>query len=115
MSVKPTKSYWFVEMGFEESHSPGVSRAWRYQFADGSFVLVTDVGGYDLPPLRGPYSGMHLSAQLELLDIAPLVRSTRDLYRWLRHRQRKQRFERWRQAGVLPLSLQPAVAEFMTL
>lgn len=78
----PATSRWFLRLGFEVWHVPGISRAWRYDFADGSFVLVTDLGGYDLPEPGGPYSAMSLSAANELVDYQEWLRDTKDLFRW---------------------------------
>ncbi len=78
----PATSRWFLRLGFEVWHVPGISRAWRYDFADGSFVLVTDLGGYDLPEPGGPYSAMSLSAANELVDYQEWLRDTKDLFHW---------------------------------
>jgi len=109
--MTPAANCWFVELGFEVYHSPGVSRAWRRVLDDGSYLLVVDVGGYDLPPTGGPYSGMHLSARLELLDRAPLLPRTKDLFQWLRHLERKQRYQKRRRTGVLHERLQTILVE----
>jgi hypothetical protein len=93
MSVMPTTSRWFLDMGFSVAQTPGVSRAWQHDLIDGSYVLVTDVGGYDLPAPGGPFSGMHLSRRNELLEFVALLWRTSELFRWFRHVQRKVCFE----------------------
>jgi hypothetical protein len=90
----PATSRWFVEMGFAVFCVPGISRAWQYELEDGSYLLVTDIGGYDFPPPGGPYSCMHLSRRNELLEFAALLWRTGELFQWLRHVQRKALFER---------------------
>jgi hypothetical protein len=89
----PSTSRWFIDMGFSVAQTPGVSRAWQYDFVDGSYLLITDVGGYDLPEPGGPYCGMHLSRRSELLEFVALLWRTSDLFRWFRHVQRKVFFE----------------------
>lgn len=89
----PATSSWFTECGFQVFQVPGVSRAWRYEFLGGLYVLVTDVGGYDLPEIGGPYAAMSLSCRDELLEIQTWLRGTRELHRWLRHIQRRSQFE----------------------
>jgi len=84
----PSTSNWLHRLEFEVWQVPGVSRAWRREFADGSYVLVTDPGGYDLPETGGPYSAMALTATDELRELQPLFSTTQDIYRWLRHCQR---------------------------
>ncbi|HWL07828.1 MAG TPA: hypothetical protein VNQ76_05470 [Planctomicrobium sp.] len=78
----------FQRLGFTVEHTPGVSRAWRYDFTDRSYLLVTDVEGYDLPEPGGPYSATWLSARNELLEFIPELLQTKDLYRILRRGQR---------------------------
>ncbi len=41
--------------GFDVWHLGGISRAWRKLLPDGGYILVTDVGGYDLPEEDGPF------------------------------------------------------------
>ena len=92
--MTPRSETWFVRMGFEVWHVPGVSRAWRRELDDGSCVLATDVGRFDLPSEGGPYSGLHLSREQELLEFVPLLRRSKDLHRWLRHAERAVRSTR---------------------
>jgi hypothetical protein len=76
------------QLGFHVWCVGGVSRAWRRFQDDGSYLLVTDVGGYDLPEPNGPYQAMLLTAQDELVEIQPPFWQASRLVRWLR------RFER---------------------
>src|SRR5262245_30247945 len=81
-------SLMFLQLGYELFHTPGVSRAWRHEYPDRSYLLITDIGGYDLPEPGGPYSGMYLSAGGDLIEIIPFARHTRDLFRWVQHTER---------------------------
>ena len=76
------------QLGFHVWCVPGVSRAWRRFQDDGSYLLVTDVGSYDLPEPNGPYQAMLLTAQDELVEIQPLIWQASRLVHCLR------RFER---------------------
>ncbi len=76
---------WFPALGFSVLHMPGISRAWRFEFADGSYLLVTDLEGYDLPQAGGPYSAVWLSAQDELFEHTPMLSQTKDRYRYWQH------------------------------
>ncbi len=84
----PATSRLFLTLGFHVWHIPGVSRAWRREFADGSFLLVTDSGGYDLPEPQGPWSGMFLSGRDEFIELAPPARRMQQIVRWIRHTER---------------------------
>jgi hypothetical protein len=75
-------------LGFHVWHRGGVCRAWERLLSDGSYILVTDVGGYDLPDPAGPYSGWLLSAADSLLECRTLLQTPRQLCRWLRHADR---------------------------
>jgi len=72
---------WLRRLGFEIWHLPGISRAWRYDFADGSYLLVTDLGGYDLPEPGGPFSAIALTLDDELIDAQPYLLSAAQLFR----------------------------------
>lgn len=84
----PRISLMFLQLGYELFHVPGISRAWRREFADRSYVLVTDIGGYDLPEPGGPYAAMHLSSRYDLLDINPCLFTTRELFVWIQRLER---------------------------
>jgi len=84
----PASSRLFLTLGFEVWQVPGVSRAWRLELSDGSFVLVTDIGGYDLPEPGGPYSAIGMRRSYELIESVSLLRETKSLMRWLSHLQR---------------------------
>ena len=88
MPVTPASS-WFHDQGFSLIHTPGIARAWRLELADQSHLIVTDIGGYDLPELGGPYSVLLLSQRDELVEYVPLLERTKDLYRFLKRQQRR--------------------------
>jgi hypothetical protein len=76
------------QLGFHIWCIGGVSRAWRRFQRDGSYLLVTDVGGYDLPELHGPYQAMQLTANDELVEVRSPIRRASRLVRWLGRRER---------------------------
>lgn len=76
------------ELGFEVAHTPGIARAWRYEFPDGCSLLVTNAEGFDLPEPNGPFSVILLSHRDEMLEATPLLFRVRDLYRFVRKKQR---------------------------
>jgi len=84
----PATSRLFLDLGFQVWHIPGVSRAWKREYSDGSFLLITDAGGYDLPEPTGPWSGIYLSHRDEFLELAPLARRMKEIIRWIRHTER---------------------------
>lgn len=84
----PATSRLFVDLGFQVWHIPGVSRAWKREYADGSFLLITDPGGYDLPEPKGPWSGMYLSGRDEFIEDAPLAERMKEIVRWIHHTER---------------------------
>lgn len=75
---------WFQRWGFVVWHVSGISRAWRYEGADGRYLLVTDPGGYDLPLEEGPYSAVLLSCADELIEYQPELATSRELLQWFR-------------------------------
>ena len=76
------------QLGFHIWCVGGISRAWRRFQRDGSCLLVTDVGGYDLPETHGPYQATQLTARDELVEAQSLIRRASRLVRWLRRRER---------------------------
>ena len=82
------------QLGFHIWCVGGVSRAWRRFQRDGSYLLVTDVGGYDLPESTGPYLAMQLSATDELVEAGSLIQRAALLVRWLRRLERLTKQER---------------------
>ena len=89
----PVKRHLFPMLGFVVSHTPGIARAWRYEFPDGSSLLVTDLEGFDLPHPDGPYAVLYLSPRDELLEVVSELQRPKDVYRFVR---RKQRLVAWR-------------------
>lgn len=76
------------QLGFHIWCVGGISRAWRRFQCDGSYLLVTDIGGYDLPETNGPYQAMQLTANDELVEVRSLIWRASRLVRWLRGRER---------------------------
>jgi hypothetical protein len=76
------------QLGFHVCCVGGISRAWRRFQRDGSYLLVTDVGGYDLPEANGPYQAVQLTANDELVEVRLLIQRASRLVRWLRRRER---------------------------
>ena len=88
-------SHWLTSLGFVAAHQPGVSRAWRLDLDDG-YLLVTDVGGYDLPEVGAPASAYAFSLQDDLLEFEELLVDSRALHDWVRSARRR---SRWRIQG----------------
>lgn len=99
----PRTSRLFPKLGFEVWQVPGVSRAWRCELPDGSFLLVTDVGGYDLPDPGGPYSAIGLTRANDLIELESILPATKDLCRWLGHMKRLAAFRAASSAGAMSL------------
>jgi hypothetical protein len=78
----------FLRLGFDVSHVPGISRAWQCELTAGAYVLVTDIGGYDLPQHGGPYSAILISAADEIVELESWLPNLKGLLEWLRHAQR---------------------------
>ena len=74
---------WLHALGFSVVLAPGISRAWRAELRDGRYILITDIGGFDLPDPKDPFSAACLSMQDELLEFAPLLSSTTDLLKFM--------------------------------
>src|SRR5262245_10544701 len=81
------------QLGFHVWSVGGVSRAWRRFQKDGSYILVTDIGGYDLPDQTGPYQAMILSAADELMDLRPMISRPAKLVSWLQRLTRLEQHE----------------------
>ncbi len=79
----------FGRLGFQVWHCPGVSRAWRRILPAGDSVLITDVGGFDLPERGGPYAALLLSPRDELVEFEPFFERLGDLVHWIRHTERR--------------------------
>lgn len=88
--MMPETDRWFIPNGFQVWHVPGISRAWRFEFMDGSFLLVTNLEGFDLPEPGGPYSATMLSMQNDLIEFHAWLRTTQDIFSWFRHATRLQ-------------------------
>jgi hypothetical protein len=85
----PATSPVFTRLGFDVCSVAGVSRAWRYEFDDGCSLLVTDIGGFDLPEPHGPFAALCMSRGDEQVDFQPLLCDTKALYRWFRRQVRR--------------------------
>jgi hypothetical protein len=79
----------FLKLGFDVWHVPGVSRAWRYNFTDGGYVLVTDPGGYDLPEFGGPCVALLLTEADDVIEGPAWCSGTRQLIYWFRRACRR--------------------------
>ena len=84
----PATSRLFVDLGFQVWHIPGVSRSWKREYADGSFLMITDAGGYDLPEPKGPWTGMYFSRRDEFIESAPFADRMKEIVGWIRHTER---------------------------
>lgn len=80
-------------LGFVVLHTPGLARAWSYEFSDGSSILVTDVAGYDLPESGGPYSVIWLSRREEIRKYVPAIFQAKYVYRFVLRLQRQFQFQ----------------------
>ncbi|SMP45888.1 hypothetical protein SAMN06265222_10218 [Neorhodopirellula lusitana] len=76
----------WIERGFQVHHKPGVSRAWVRAESDGRQLILTDLGGFDLPSRDGPFQACVLSADNVLLDGPVQIPTRLALARWLRDR-----------------------------
>jgi len=76
----------WIERGFNVDHRPGVSRAWVRVEKDGRQLILTDLGGFDLPSRDGPFQACVVNGDDEMVD-DPIQLPTRlALARWLRER-----------------------------
>lgn len=76
----------WIERGFKVHHKPGVSRAFIRTEADGRQLILTDLGGFDLPNRNGPFLICVIDRNDQLVD-GPVELPTRlALARWLRER-----------------------------
>lgn len=76
----------WIERAFRVEHVPGVARSWQRFEPDGSLIILTDAGGFDLPNRNGPFYATHLG-QDDLVLAGPIQLPTRlSLAVWLRVR-----------------------------
>ncbi|MBB3209580.1 hypothetical protein FHS27_005420 [Rhodopirellula rubra] len=78
-------SHW-IERAFSLTHTPGIARSWQRVEPNGSLIVLTDAGGFDLPSREGPFLATHLSAHDELLSGPELLPTRLSLAVWLRSR-----------------------------
>lgn len=76
----------WIERGFQMVHKPGVSRAWVSVESEGRQLILTDVGGFDLPHRNGPFLICIVNRDDELLDGPVELPNRLALARWLRER-----------------------------
>jgi len=76
----------WIERGFQMVHKPGVSRAWVRLESDGRQLILTDVGGFDLPHRNGPFLICIVNRDDELSDGPVELPNRLALARWLRER-----------------------------
>ncbi|OJW22206.1 MAG: hypothetical protein BGO49_19465 [Planctomycetales bacterium 71-10] len=98
----PISSHWLARLGFVMSHQPGVSRAWRLDVGD-DYLLVTDVGGYDVPEPGAPASAYAFTRSDDLLEFEEVLIDSRSLHGWVRSASRRCR-RRSRQGGGASLT-----------
>jgi hypothetical protein len=71
-------------------YTPGISRAFRLQIDDG-YLLITDVGGYDLPEVGGAASAYVFSNADEVVEFEEFLEDSRALFDWVRSATRRSR------------------------
>jgi hypothetical protein len=74
---------WFVSQGFVVWHVPGMSRAWRREMPDGSYLLVTDLSGFDLPAAGETCIACHFTALDEILRHSTDLNDEDSLSAWI--------------------------------
>lgn len=83
-----SEGHWLAALGFELVHEPGMSRAWRLDLGEG-YLLVTDVGGYDLPDVGAAASAYLFTRWDELEEFAEALLDARALHGWVRAARRR--------------------------
>lgn len=78
---------WFAAQGFTIWHVPGMSRTWRRELPDGSYLLVTDPSGFDLPAAGEACAAMHLGGHDEALNYTADIVDEIALLAWIHTRQ----------------------------
>ncbi|MEM6365691.1 MAG: hypothetical protein AAF745_14780 [Planctomycetota bacterium] len=76
----------WIERGFRLLHKPGVSRAWVRVESDGRQLILTDIGGFDLPNRDGPFLICIINRDDELIDGPVELPNRLALARWLGQR-----------------------------
>lgn len=76
----------WIERGFQVVHTPGVARAWIRTEADGIQLILTDLGGFDLPSTDGPFQICVINRDAQLIDGPAQLSNRLALARWLRER-----------------------------
>lgn len=76
----------WIERAFRVEHQPGVARSWQRIEPDGSLIVLTDEGGFDLPSRDGPFLACHFSSDDELLGGPDPLPTRLALAVWLRAR-----------------------------
>ncbi len=89
-SSYPPKTHWLAAIGFERMHTPGISRAWRLEIEDG-YILITDIGGYDLPEIGEPASAYIFSKYDELLEFEGFLKDSQAVLDWVHSAMRRSR------------------------
>ncbi|WP_165252622.1 hypothetical protein [Paludisphaera soli] len=89
------EGHWLAALGFELVHEPGISRAWRLDLA-GGYLLITDVGGYDLPEVGAAASAYRFTRGDELEEFVEVLLDARSLHAWIRRARRR---AGWRSRG----------------
>lgn len=89
-SRRPISSHWLAGLGFVMTHEPGVSRAWRLDMYDG-YLLITDLGGYDVPEVGAPASAFAFTFRDDLVEFEEVLPDSRSLHGWIRSAVRRSR------------------------
>ena len=76
----------WIERAFGVIQKPGVSRAWRRTERDGTEIILTDLGGFDLPNRDGPFCAIHLDGEDRVVAGPKVLYSRLALAVWLRQR-----------------------------
>ncbi|HEY1602280.1 MAG TPA: hypothetical protein VGG64_21940 [Pirellulales bacterium] len=81
--MTPESNCWLRRLGFYVWYVPGISRAWRLDFASRDHLLVTDVGGYDLPGTGGPYASILVLSTGAATELHSCLNGTIELVDWV--------------------------------
>lgn len=67
-------------------HTPGIARALMHCGSSGNYILLTDIGGFDLPDPGGPFVAQQLSVDDRLISGPETLADRQQLVDWLRQR-----------------------------
>ncbi|OYP34224.1 hypothetical protein [Rhodopirellula sp. MGV] len=76
----------WIERAFRVEHRPGIARSyWRVE-PDGTIIMLTDEGGFDLPSRDGPFLAIHMDRDNNVLCGPECLPTRLSLAVWLRPR-----------------------------